>query len=135
MVWRDCSLGRSREERLRGSLANLPSRNIHWRRRLSNGLALGAFTLAALIVTVPLFLILATVVYRGLPALTWSFFTQIPKPMGEIGGGIAHTHFRPIVVLAVGPRNWISPGVCHRGFFAGDHREKGGHVVPLTSNL
>ncbi len=34
------------------------------RRRLSNGLALGLITMAALIVTVPLFLILGTVVQR-----------------------------------------------------------------------
>src|SRR5260370_8320147 len=104
MLWPDCSCGRSREERLRGPLSNLPSRNIDWRRRLSNGLALGAFTLAALIVTVPLFLILATVVYRGLPALTWSFFTQIPKPMGEIGGGMANPIVRSTMLLAVARR-------------------------------
>src|SRR5260370_4316033 len=101
MLWPYCSCGRSREEPLGGLLPNLPSRNIHWRRRLSNGLALGAFTLAALIVTVPLFLILATVVYRGLPALTWSFFTQIPKPMGEIGGGMANATFCSIMLLAL----------------------------------
>src|SRR5260370_23788430 len=99
MLWPDCSCGRSREERLRGPLPNLPSRNIHWRRRLSNGLALGAFTLAALIVTMPLFLILATIVYRGLPALNWSFFTQIPRPMGEIGGGTAHALRRSLLRL------------------------------------
>src|SRR5260370_2638459 len=109
MLWPDCSCGRSREERLRGPLPNLPSRNIHWRRRLSNGLALGAFTLAALIVTVPLFLILATVVYRGLPALTWSFFTQIPKPMGEIGGAMANAPVGPLMRPRGGTRIGNTP--------------------------
>src|SRR5260370_28942633 len=108
MLWPDCSCGRSREERLRGPLPNLPSRNIHWRRRLSNGLALGAFTLAALIVTMPLFLILATIVYRGLPALNWSFFTQIPRPMGEIGGSLGPPLRCPLLSPGRGPHARIT---------------------------
>src|SRR5260370_41274497 len=90
MLWPGCWSGRSPGERQRGPLPKLTSRNIHWRRRLSNGFALGSITLAALILTVPLLLSLGTGVYRGLPALNWSFLTHIPKPGGEIVGGLAN---------------------------------------------
>jgi phosphate transport system permease protein len=116
-------------------LPNLPSRNIHWRRRLSNGLALGAFTLAALIVTVPLFLILATVVYRGLPALTWSFFTQIPKPMGEIGGGMANAIVGSMMLLAVASGIGIPLGIGTGVFLAEYGRNKWGNVVRFTADV
>lgn len=38
---------------------------------------------------VPLFLILGCILVRGLPGLSWAFFTQLPEPPGE-GGGLAH---------------------------------------------
>lgn len=116
-------------------MPNLPSRNIHWRRRLSNGLALGAFTLAALIVTVPLFLILATVVYRGLPALTWSFFTQIPKPMGEIGGGMANAIVGSMMLLAVASGIGIPLGIGTGVFLAEYGRNKWGNIVRFTADV
>src|SRR5258708_13204955 len=111
MLWRGCWSGRSPGERQRGPLPKLTSRNIHWRRRLSNGLALGSITLAALIVTVPLFLILGTVVYRGLPALNWSFLTQIPKPVGEIGGGMANAIVGSIMILVIASLIGVPLGV------------------------
>ncbi|HSK43822.1 MAG TPA: phosphate ABC transporter permease PtsA, partial [Candidatus Binatia bacterium] len=60
------------------------NRTVSLRRKLTNGLAVGLITLAALVVTVPLFLILGTVIYRGASGLNWAFFTQIPKPIGEV---------------------------------------------------
>jgi phosphate transport system permease protein len=109
--------------------------NIHWRRRLSNGIALGAFTLAALIVTVPLFLILGTVVYRGLPALTWSFFTQIPKPMGEVGGGMANAIVGSLMLLGVASLIGIPLGIGTGVFLAEYGRNKWGNVVRFTADV
>jgi phosphate transport system permease protein len=37
----------------------------------------------------PLFLILGYILVRGVPGLSWAFFTQLPEPPGE-GGGLAH---------------------------------------------
>jgi phosphate transport system permease protein len=111
------------------------SQNIHWRRRLSNVIALGAFTLAALIVTVPLFLILGTVVYRGLPALNWSFFTQIPKPMGETGGGMANAIVGSLMLLGVASMIGIPLGVGTGVFLAEYGRNKWGNVVRFTADV
>ncbi len=116
-------------------MPNLPSQNIHWRRRLSNGLALGAFALAALIVTVPLFVILATIVYRGLPALTWSFFTQIPKPMGELGGGMANAIVGSLMLLGVASGIGIPLGIGTGVFLAEYGRNKWGNVVRFTADV
>jgi phosphate transport system permease protein len=116
-------------------LPNAHSQNIHWRRRLSNGIALGAFTLAALVVTVPLFLILGTVVYRGLPALSWSFFTQIPKPMGETGGGMANAIVGSLMLLGVASLIGIPLGIGTGVFLAEYGRNKWGNVVRFTADV
>lgn len=46
--------------------------------------------LSAFIVILPLILILTFLVYRGASAINLDFFTQLPKPVGEPGGGMAN---------------------------------------------
>ena len=46
--------------------------------------------LAAFLVILPLILILAFLVYQGASAVNLDFFTQLPKPVGEPGGGMAN---------------------------------------------
>jgi phosphate transport system permease protein len=50
----------------------------------------GLTALSAFIVILPLILILAFLVYRGASAVNLDFFTQLPKPVGEPGGGMAN---------------------------------------------
>ena len=111
------------------------SHDISLRRRLSNGLALGSITIGALIVTVPLFLILGTVVYRGLPALNWAFLTQIPKPIGETGGGLANAIVGSLELLAVASVIGIPLGVGTGIYLAEYGRNKWGNIVRFTADV
>lgn len=104
------------------------------RRRLSNGLALGLITLAALIVTVPLFLILGTVVQRGLGALNWAFLTQIPKPIGEEGGGMGNAIAGSIVLLGFASVIGIPLGIGAGVFLAEYGQNKFGNAVRFTAD-
>jgi phosphate transport system permease protein len=116
-------------------LPKTTQQNIHWRRRLSNGLALGSITVGALIVTVPLFLILGTVVYRGLPGLNWAFLTQLPKPMGETGGGMANAIVGSLEILALASAIGVPLGVGCGIFLAEYGRNKWGNVVRFTADV
>lgn len=60
-----------------------------WRKSL-NAVMLGATALCALITVSALFLILGYLAYYGMSSLHWTFFTRLPAPMGETGGGIAN---------------------------------------------
>jgi phosphate transport system permease protein len=60
-----------------------------WRKSL-NILMLTLTGIAALSVVSVLFLILGYLVYNGGKSLNWAFFTQLPKPVGETGGGMAN---------------------------------------------
>ena len=46
--------------------------------------------LSALIVLFSLFQILAHLMNQGMASLNWDFFTHLPKPVGEKGGGMAN---------------------------------------------
>lgn len=59
-------------------------------RRVVSSLFVGACTLAVVAALIPLALILFFVISQGIQALTYDFFTQMPKPVGETGGGMAN---------------------------------------------
>lgn len=111
------------------------SQNIHWRRRLTNSLALGTITFSALIVTIPLFLILGTVVKRGLAGLNWAFLTQLPAPVGETGGGMANAIVGSAMILAVASVIGVPLGVGCGVFLAEYGRNAYGNVVRFTADV
>jgi phosphate transport system permease protein len=59
-------------------------------RQLVDRLLRGACLLATVLALVPLASVLWFVVVRGIHGLSWAFFTGVPKPVGEPGGGMAH---------------------------------------------
>lgn len=60
------------------------------RRRATNVLMLGLTGVAALLTVIPLLLIFFYLVRSGVTALNLDFFTRIPAPVGETGGGIGN---------------------------------------------
>jgi len=60
-----------------------------WRKSL-NVIMLTLTGVAALSVVSVLFLILGYLIWHGGTSLSWNFFTQLPKPVGETGGGMAN---------------------------------------------
>ncbi|HXZ11043.1 MAG TPA: phosphate ABC transporter permease PstA [Candidatus Sulfotelmatobacter sp.] len=60
-----------------------------WRKSL-NGIMLSLTGVAAFAVVSVLFLILGYLLFNGGKSLNWDFFTKLPKPVGEAGGGMAN---------------------------------------------
>jgi phosphate transport system permease protein len=60
-----------------------------WRKSL-NFVMLTLTGVAALAVVSVLFLILGYLLWNGGTSLSWNFFPQLPKPVGESGGGMAN---------------------------------------------
>lgn len=108
---------------------------IQWTRRLSNALALGAITLAALIVTVPLFLILGSVIQRGVQELNWAFLTRIPAPVGETGGGMSNAIAGSLMILLVACAIGVPLGIGCGVFLAEYGRNIYGNFVRFTADV
>ena len=60
-----------------------------WRKTV-NALMATLTALCALVAVVPLLFVLALLVLKGTSSLNWAFFTRLPVPVGETGGGIAN---------------------------------------------
>ena len=58
--------------------------------------------LSTLLALVPLVFIFYHTLSLGLKALNWDFFTQLPKPVGEPGGGLANAIVGTIILIGIG---------------------------------
>ena len=65
------------------------SPRLRWRKFLS-GFMLTMTGVCALVAVSVLFFILGYLVYHGGTSINWNFFTKLPKPVGEPGGGMAN---------------------------------------------
>ena len=61
-----------------------------FRRKAADRVMKALFALAALLVVLPLFLIFFDLLWKGSRELTWTLLTDLPRPVGEPGGGIAN---------------------------------------------
>jgi phosphate transport system permease protein len=59
----------------------------------------GLMLLSSLAVMTPLFLVLYFLIREGASSIDWNFFTQLPKPTGELGGGMANAIVGSLVLL------------------------------------
>jgi phosphate transport system permease protein len=71
-----------------------------WRQWKSSAVT-GVLVVCSLAVIAPLFLVIYFLVARGFSSLDWNFFTQLPKPPGEIGGGMANAILGTMTLLAM----------------------------------
>jgi phosphate transport system permease protein len=81
-----------------------------WRRVVS-ALFVGACGLAVLVALVPLAMILFFVVSRGVQALNIEFFTAMPKPVGEPGGGMLNAFVGTLMLIGLAAVIAIPVGV------------------------
>jgi phosphate transport system permease protein len=68
-------------------------------RHVVSGAMIGLTYLAAILATLPLLLILVHLISEGASSLSLSFFTNMPKPVGEAGGGMANAIVGTLVLI------------------------------------
>ena len=68
-------------------------------RKLKNIIFLVGICVLALIALVPLFSVLYYVIEHGYRSLNWDFFTKLPAPVGEEGGGIGHAILGSLILI------------------------------------
>lgn len=71
------------------------------RRRLVSALAVGFCRGSVLLALVPLVCVLVYVVAQGATSLDWGFFTAMPRPVGEAGGGMANAIAGTLILIGL----------------------------------
>ena len=70
------------------------------RRSVSRAVVVLCFA-AVVVALIPLALVLFYVVRQGISSLDWNFFTKMPKPVGETGGGMANAIVGTLMLIGL----------------------------------
>jgi phosphate transport system permease protein len=76
-----------------------------------NHLATVAAVGSTILVMAPLIAIFAYLLFKGASSLNLAFFTQIPKPVGEAGGGMANSILGSGILLAIASLMGVPIGI------------------------
>jgi len=80
-------------------------------RTITDGGATGIAVLSTVLVVAPLVAIFVYLIYKGASSLSLDFFTKLPKPEGEPGGGMANAIVGSAVLLAISSAIGIPIGI------------------------
>src|SRR5580704_875178 len=108
---------------------------ISLRRRITDHLMTGVAVLTVLIVLAPLFAIFAYLVYKGIGSINWAFLTQVPKPPGEPGGGMANAIVGSILILGIASIIGVPFGVGAGIYLAEFGRNRLGLFIRFTADV
>jgi phosphate transport system permease protein len=73
--------------------------NRRWFRRARSHVMVALMLAAVIIAILPLFFILLNLLLKGAGSLSWDFFTKLPVPAGEVGGGVAHAIVGTLLIV------------------------------------
>jgi phosphate transport system permease protein len=102
------------------------SARLAWRKSL-NVVMLSLTGLCALLTVSALFFILGYLIWNGGKDLSWNFFTRLPAPVGEVGGGMANAILGSLKLLLLAALFGVPIGLLGGVYLA----EFGGRTVPF----
>ncbi|HUW06089.1 MAG TPA: phosphate ABC transporter permease PstA [Williamwhitmania sp.] len=73
---------------------------------------------------IPLLAILAYIFKQGISVINWNFLTSLPKPVGEVGGGIFNAIVGSVMIISVAALIAIPIGVTTGVYFAEQSRTR-----------
>ena len=112
-----------------------PVLRISWYRRLTDYVMTGAAILTVVLVLAPLVAIFAYLVYKGIGSINWAFLTQIPKPVGEAGGGMANAIVGSVLILGIASVIGVPFGIGAGIYLAEYGRNRLGSCIRFTADV
>jgi phosphate transport system permease protein len=101
-----------------------------------NHLATAAAVGSTILVMAPLIAIFAYLLFKGASSLNLAFFTQIPKPVGEVGGGMANSILGSGILLAIASLMGVPVGIAGGIYVAEFGRDKRlANMVRFTADV
>ncbi len=105
------------------------------RRKWMNQMMAALTALWAALVLAPLFLVLAFLMRTGLSAINLEFFTALPGPAGERGGGMANAIVGTVYLLSLASALGVPVGVLAGIFLAEYPNTRLAHLTRFTADV
>lgn len=104
-------------------------------RRLKDHIATAFAISTVVIVLTPLVAIFGYLVYRGVGSINIAFLTQIPKPPGELGGGMVNAIAGSVLILAIASLLGVPLGIGAGIYLAEYGRNRFGDAIRFVSDV
>jgi phosphate transport system permease protein len=117
------------------AIALNPIQPVSLRRRITDRAMTGLAILAVVIVLAPLVAIFGYLVYKGVGSINWAFLTQTPKPVGEVGGGMANAIVGSAFILAIASVIGVPFGIGAGIYLAEFGRNQMGQAIRFTADV
>jgi phosphate transport system permease protein len=104
-------------------------------RAVTNWIMTGLCASAVAIALVPLVSVMWLVVSKGISSLSIAFFTKLPAPVGEVGGGIGNAIVGTLLMVGLAALIGLPFGVGAGVFLAERGDGKLGHAVRFTAEV
>jgi phosphate transport system permease protein len=108
---------------------------VSWNRRITDHAMTGIAALTVVLVLAPLIAIFGYLVYRGVGSINWAFLTQVPKPPGEVGGGMANAIVGSIFILGIASIIGVPLGIGAGIYLAEFGRNRFGSTIRFTADV
>lgn len=105
------------------------------RRKIASIVALGLCASSAFVAAGVLALILGFVLVKGIHSLNLDFFTHMPAPVGEPGGGVANSIVGSLLIVSIASVIGIPVGVGAGVFLSEYAGARVGNVVRFTADV
>ena len=113
----------------------MPSSYVQIRRQIADKFFTGLAAGLSVIVITALIAILAYLVLRGAGSVNWAFFTQIQKPVGEAGGGMANGILGSVMILVIASCMGVPIGIGAGVYLAEFGRGRLRHLIRFTADV
>ncbi|MGK9369638.1 phosphate ABC transporter permease PstA [Melioribacter sp. Ez-97] len=91
--------------------------------------------IAALVAILPLFLIFYYTVSKGISRLNLEFFIEMPKPVGESGGGMANAIVGTLILVGIGGAIGLPVGIMSGVYLAEFGKNKFGQLLRFLTDV
>lgn len=105
------------------------------RRRVGNALFRGTIVTLGLLAIAPFFVVIYHIVVKGASAINWAFITQLPKPVGESGGGMVNSIVGTLIIILLSVILSVPFGIFTGVFLSENKRTRLSSTTRLLVNV
>jgi phosphate transport system permease protein len=93
-------------------MLNTPEQQRHnFYRNLKSKMMVGLTVAATIVALIPLFFVLGYLMSKGAASINWAFFTKMPTPVGQAGGGMANAIMGTVELVGLATLMGVPIGV------------------------
>lgn len=106
-----------------------------YRRKVTNVVMLSLSFIAAIVTLIPLVFIFYYTISKGIANLNINFFTQLPVPLGETGGGMVNAIVGTLILIGIGGAIGIPVGILTGTYLSEFGKNKFGSLVRFLTDV